>query len=218
MSDTLLKKEFKKSDVERIRNLVKKDFKSKTKVGTGYKRAYVARKEGDVWEEDGRTWTIENGLKQNITKLDAAKQAYKIPLTCPNCGGSMSHWLAKKMYRIHGFCFDPCLVEYEAGLRKVGKYDEYKIAMIKGNMKSFAKDMEQFIIGKLEESQTFVTEQGDVEDWKSNTSDVKEKVLEELAKFNQRIQEAIEKQSIYNYIYKLYNINDTKRTTRSTPL
>lgn len=32
MSDTLLKKEFKKSDVERIRNLVKKGFKAKTKV------------------------------------------------------------------------------------------------------------------------------------------------------------------------------------------
>ena len=40
MNETLLKKEFKESDVQRIRNLVKKDFKAKTKVGTGYKKAY----------------------------------------------------------------------------------------------------------------------------------------------------------------------------------
>ena len=192
MSDTLLKKEFKKSDVERIRNLVKKDFKAKTKVGTGYKKAYIARKEGDVWEEDGRTWTIQNALKQNITRLDSAKEAYKIPLTCPKCKTSMNYHLHKKMYRIHGFCFD-CTIEYEASLRKIGKYKEYEQAMIKGNMRSFAKDLEEYILDKVEENQTFVTEQGDVEDWKGNMSDTKEKVLKELSKFTEHIHNSLEK-------------------------
>ena len=179
MSETLLKKEFKKSDVERIRNLVKKDYTSKTKVGSGYKKTYVARKEGDIWEEDGRTWTIEGGLRQNITKLDAAKDAYKIPLTCPKCKGSMNHWLAKKMFRIHGFCFD-CTVDYEANLTKLGKYEEYEKAMMQGNVKEFAKDLEQYIIDKLEETSDFVTEQGDVEDWKGNTAIQKQKLLKNL--------------------------------------
>lgn len=192
MSDTLLKKEFKKSDVERIRNLVKKDFKAKTKVASGYKKAYVVRKEGDVWEEDGRKWTIKNGLKQNFTRLDAAKEAYKIPLTCPKCKTSMNYHLHKKMYRIHGFCFD-CTVDYEANLKKLGKYEDYEKAMMQGNMKEFAKDLEQFILDKVEENQTFVTEQGDVEDWKGNTSITKEKVLQELDKFTEHIQEALEK-------------------------
>lgn len=192
MNDNLLKKEFKKSDVERIRNLVKKDFKAKTKVGSGYKKAYVARKEGDVWEEDGRKWTIKNGLKQNFTRLDAAKEAYKIPLTCPKCKTSMNYHLHKKMYRIHGFCFN-CTIEYEANLRKLGKYKEYEEAMIKGNMKAFANDLQQFILDKVDESQTFVTEQGDVEDWKGNTSATKDKVLEELTKFTKHIQESLEK-------------------------
>ena len=192
MSDTLLKKEFKKSDVQRIRNLVKKDFKAKTKVGSGYKKAYVARKEGDIWEEDGRKWTIKNGLKQNFTRLDAAKEAYKIPLTCPKCKTSMNYHLHKKMYRIPGFCFD-CTIDYESNLKKLGKYEDYEKAMMQGNMKEFAKDLEQFILDKIDENQTFVTEQGDVEDWKGNTSTTKEKVLEELGKFTEHIQEALEK-------------------------
>ena len=36
--ESLLKKEFKQSDVERARNLVKKDFTSKTKDQIGYQK------------------------------------------------------------------------------------------------------------------------------------------------------------------------------------
>ena len=36
-NESLLKKEFKKSDVQRVRNLVNKDFTSKTKQQAGYK-------------------------------------------------------------------------------------------------------------------------------------------------------------------------------------
>jgi ssDNA-binding Zn-finger/Zn-ribbon topoisomerase 1 len=64
--------------------------------------------------------------KQNITKLDAAKKALQMPLKCPKCGGPMKHHLAQKMYKIHGFCFDPCTVEYEAELRKAGLYESMK--------------------------------------------------------------------------------------------
>ena len=192
MNETILKKEFKKSDVQRIRNIVKKDFTAKTKVISGYSKGTVFRNEGDVWEEDGRTWTLEDGIKRNITKLDSAKEAYKIPLRCPKCKGSMSHWLAKKMFRIHGFCFD-CTVEYEANLRKLGKYDDYEQAMMKGNIKVFAKDFEQYVLEKLDSLDSYVTEQGDVEDWKSDKSKVREQTLKELEQFHKYINEAIEK-------------------------
>ena len=114
--ESLLKKEFKSKDVERVRNLVNKDFSAKTVSGVGYEKTQQFHQEGDIWQENGRTWTIKNGIKQNITKLDAAKKAMQIPLTCPKCGGSMKHHLAQKMYKIHGSCFDPCTVEYEAEL------------------------------------------------------------------------------------------------------
>ena len=123
--ETLLKKEFKQSDVQRVRNIVNKDFTSKTKLQSGYQKQIKRYKEGDIWEESGKTWTIKNGIKQNITKLDNAKKALRIPLRCPKCNGSMEHWLAKKMYKIHGFCFDPCTVEYEDSLKQAGLYKQY---------------------------------------------------------------------------------------------
>ena len=87
MGESLLKKDFKSKDVERVRNLVKKDFSAKTTTGVGYEKQYEIHNEGDVWEESGRTWTIKDGIKQNITKLDAAKKAMQMPLKCPKCGG-----------------------------------------------------------------------------------------------------------------------------------
>jgi hypothetical protein len=122
MNESLLKKEFKEKDVNRARNLVNKDYSAATSIQSGYTKAYVHRQEGDIWEEDGRKWTIKDGIRQNVTKLDTVKDAVRIPLRCPKCNGPMNHWLAKKMYRIHGFCFVPCTVVYEAELRKAGLY------------------------------------------------------------------------------------------------
>lgn len=166
-NESLLKKEFKQADVQRVRNLVNKDFASKTKSQTGYKKSSKRHKEGDIWEENGKQWTIKNGIKQNITKLDSAKKAIRIPLTCPKCGGSMKHWLAKKMYKIHGFCFD-CTVDMEAELRKAGLYDQYEQRMMQGNMKAFAKDVEEWAKELISSNQSFVTEDGDIENWNSN--------------------------------------------------
>ena len=180
--ESLLKKEFKESDLQRARNLVNKDFTSKTKSQTGYQKTYDFHEEGDIWEENGKTWTIKNGLKQNITKLDSAKKAARIPLSCPKCGGPLRHRLAKKMYNIHGFCFDPCTVEYEASLRKAGLYEQYEKRMMQNNMEGFVKDLEQWMLDQVNTIDTFVTEQGEVEDWKNNrqrvNDEIKKKVLE----------------------------------------
>ena len=185
MGESLLKKEFKSKDVNRARNLITKDFSAKTVDGTGYEKAYTAYKEGDIWEESGRTWTIKNGIRQNITKLDAAKKALQIPLTCPKCGGPMKHHLAQKMYKIHGFCFDPCTVEYEAELRKAGLYDSYEKAMIRGSLQAFLQDVEAFILDSINTTDTFVTEQGDIEDWSNNNTAVNTKLTEQLQDFLQ---------------------------------
>lgn len=167
-NESLLKKEFKKSDVERVRNLVNKDFTAGTKQQSGYKKTIKKYAEGDIWEDGGRQWTIKNGIKQNITKLDSAKKALRVPLRCPNCGGPMKHHLAKKMYKVHGFCFDPCTVEMEANLRKAGLYKKYEERMMQGNLKAFANDVEQWALDLVNTQDTFVTEAGDIEDWQSN--------------------------------------------------
>ena len=183
--DSLLKKEFKQSDVQRVRNLVNKDFTSKTKIQTGYSKNNKRYKEGDVWEEGSKVWTIKNGIKQNITKLDEAKKAIRIPLRCPNCGGPMKHNLAKKMYKIHGFCFDPCTVEMEASLRRAGLYEQYEKRMIQGNIQAFMNDVEQWALEVVSEqtSQSFVSEAGDVEDWKGNSKDKNKELLDNVKQY-----------------------------------
>ena len=179
MSDSLLKKEFKQSDVQRVRNLVKKDFTSKTKSQVGYQKQFKRYSEGNVWEENGKQWTIKNGIKQNITKLDKAKKLARIPLACPKCGGPMKHHLAKKMYKIHGFCFD-CTIDYEAQLREAGLYGEYEKNFMQGNIKTFLNNIEAYTLSLLENKSDYVTEQGDVEDWKNDSSIQKEKLLKNL--------------------------------------
>ena len=62
-------------------------------------------KEGDIWESDGRTWTIKEGIKQNITKLDKAKKAHTMPLFCPKCSKLMKR-VDKPYYNIHKSCLD----------------------------------------------------------------------------------------------------------------
>tara|TARA_E500000318_G_scaffold3420_1_gene3857 strand:- start:3077 stop:3652 length:576 start_codon:yes stop_codon:yes gene_type:complete len=179
MNESLLKKEFKESDIQRVRNLVNKDYTSSTKAQSGYQKTHQHHKEGDIWEESGKTWTIKNGVKQNITKLDKAKKAAFIPLTCPKCEGSMKHHLAKKMYRIHGFCFD-CTIEYESDLKKAGLYEQYEKQMLKGNLKEFAKEIENWIKESLEDSISMVTEQGDLENWGDISKKEKNKILKNL--------------------------------------
>lgn len=188
--ESLLKKEFRERDVNRARNLIKKDYSAKTAIGTGYTKKREVHAEGDVWEEDGRTWTIKNGIRQNITKLDKAKKAAQVPLACPKCGGPMNHHLHKKMYKIHGFCFD-CTVDYEAKLRRAGLYESYEKAMIQGSLKAWATDLQGYVNDFLDTSTTYVTEQGDVEDWKNNTAHQKETILKNLEEYLDHVQKAL---------------------------
>ena len=181
--ESLLKKEFKQSDVQRVRNLVNKDFSATTKSQTGYQRSFERHNEGDVWEESGKHWTIKNGLKQNVTRLDDAKKAFRIPLSCPKCGGSMKHHLAQKMYKIHGFCFDPCTVMYEAGLQKAGLYEQYEKRMMSGNIAGFIQDLESWLLESVNESNDYVTEEGVVEDWGKMGLSYKEKITEDLREY-----------------------------------
>ena len=188
--ESLLKKEFKERDIQRVRNIVNKDFTAKTKSQTGYQKTFTKRVEGDIWEESGKTWTIKNGIKQNITKLDNVKKIARVPLTCPNCGGPMKHHLAKKMYKIHGFCFDPCTVKMETDLIKAGLYEQYEKQMIQGNMKEFTKMLEGWVEAEVNAKNTFVTEQGDVEDW-NQSNKVKEKLVINVQHYLNAIKEHI---------------------------
>ncbi len=187
MSESLLKKEFSSSDLQRIRNIVKKDYTAKTVKGVGYGKKTETYKEGDIWVEDGKQWTIKDGLRQSINKLDSLREVAKMPICCPKCGSSMSANIHKKMYKIHKFCFN-CVLEFERELKDKGLYKEYEKAIIEGNIRAFAEDLERVVQDLLSEQDngTFVTEQGDIESWKSSGK-LKNNKLEELNKFLKHI-------------------------------
>lgn len=190
-NESLLKKEFKESDVQRVRNLVNKDFTSSTKQQVGYQRTTKRHKEGEEWEEDGKTWTIKNGVKQNLTKLDSAKKSVRVPLRCPKCGGSMKHHLAKKMYKIHGFCFN-CTIDMEAELKKAGLYETYEKRMMQGNIKGFMKDIEAWVLESINTNESFVTEDGVIEDWGGVGQGFKQQILKDLKGYTDLLRKHVE--------------------------
>ena len=186
-----LKKEFDSKAVNRVRNIVNKDFTKRTTVGTGYDKKKEKHSEGDIWEEDGRTWTIKNGVKQNITRLDSAKKLAQVPLTCPKCSGSMNYHLHHKMYKIHGFCFD-CTVKMETDLRIAGLYDNYEKQMLLGNIGEWAKGVEQWVDEQVNESFGFVTEDGTVEDWNHDAAKQKAKIMKNVQEYLDHLKKHLE--------------------------
>ena len=98
--ENVLKKEFQKRDVERLRNLMTGKYGDKTRSSVGFSKKQEFYKEGDIWEADGRTWTIKDGIRQNITKLDKAKKAHVMPLLCPKCKKVMKNRNDKTFYNI----------------------------------------------------------------------------------------------------------------------
>jgi hypothetical protein len=178
MNDNVLKKEFTKKDVQRARNLITGDAGARTTEGVGYKKKYEHRVEGDVWEENGRKWTIKNGLKQNITKMDKFKKMGKMPLFCPECNTLMNDGLDKKVYPAYQKCLN-CVVDYEAELKKQGKDKEYFEGLHNSHISNIQKEYTNFINDKLTESSDgYITEKGDKENWRGGIA--KEQLEKEL--------------------------------------
>lgn len=166
--DSLLKKEFKVSDVERIRNIVNGAYTKGTKTMIGYdgnSTGYGEHGEGEVWEEGGKQWTVEDGLKVPVLKFGKAREACRIPISCPKCGKRMDTRLDKKIFPIHGMCFD-CLVKFEDDLKRAGLYEQYERDILSGNIQSFVSSLRDRVQALERSSKVQITtDEGTVEDW-----------------------------------------------------
>jgi ribosomal protein L44E len=192
MSDNVLKREFKERDVQRMRNIITKDYTAKTVTQVGYSKAQIERKEGDVWEESGKKWTIKNGIKQTVTRFDKLKESINLPLTCPKCGKAMkNHNLNKKMWPLHKMCFD-CVVVMETELKRTGQYEEYVRNLTTRGVKTYITELESALLElALDDSnEEFVTEQGDIEKWAGKGID-KQKLAEEIQEYIQKLKDHI---------------------------
>jgi hypothetical protein len=191
MSDNVLKREFSRKDVNRMRNIITGKTGDKTQTMAGWEKKVEDHQEGDIWEEGGRTWTIKGGIKQTVTKLDPIKKMAIMPLCCPKCKNPMKlDNLNKKMYSIHGNCFD-CTIEMEQELRRQGKFQEYERLQQTANKDSLLSDIETVIDSWYAEKDSYVTEAGDVESWEGgDKKEIYNKIKEGLAKAKE--------QDIYN--------------------
>ena len=173
-----MRKSISDAQVQRMRNLVTKKYNAKTAIQTGYTKSNVERVEGDVWEERGKTGTIKNGIKRNVTKLSTARKKFNKPICCPKCGGSMTHRLNDVMWPIHGMCFK-CVSEFETDLKIQGRYSDYERSIMTGNYEAWLDTMHAEYTEwlKTPEGHKLISEAGHLEDWSINTKDATSKKI-----------------------------------------
>jgi transcription elongation factor Elf1 len=179
--ETMLQKEFKSRDVERMRNLVNKKYDDTTGLQIGYNKEHIGYNEGDTWEEDGKTWTIQNGIRMTVSRLDKLKSILQTPLSCPHCGKAMiKKDLDKKMYMIYKKCFD-CVIEHEAELKLQGEYEQHEKQFMGANIDGYINEMEGIFedLINTDINESIVTEEGDVERWLGGDID-KNKITKEF--------------------------------------
>lgn len=192
MKESKLIKDWKQSDVQRMRNIITKNNNASTRIQIGYKKENKDHVEGNTWEENGKTWTIKNGIKMTITKLDLVKNTLQMPLTCPECKCSMNKgYLDKHMYSVHKKCSD-CVIKYETELKRLGKFEEYQKNILSRGVEIHIKEMEDIL---LELSlginhDIFVTENGDIEEWKGKGINEQE-IINDIQEYIQKLKNSI---------------------------
>ena len=189
MSESKLIQEFRSKDVKRLRNLYNRKGGDATMDQVGYTVKEVERKEGDVWMEGDKEWTIKNGVKQTNTKLDSIKKLFNTPMLCPECNCRMRDKLDKKMYHLQGKCFS-CVQSYETKLKLEGKYTEYANNIMINNAKTFIEEAKEYVREIETQTTSYFTEAGVKEDWSG--PQVNALVIEHLNKEIEDLEQAVQ--------------------------
>jgi hypothetical protein len=189
MKDNVLKKEFKEKDVQRLRNIVSKKYGEKTSTSVGFtNNTNEVYGEGDTWEEDGKTWTIKDGIKQNVTRLDKARETINFPIFCPSCKKPMKPHIDKKWFQLYQHCFN-CQIDFETALRTSGQWETYQKQINNQGLEGVIKEFETWINEEIQngDTQSYITEAGDVEKWVGSNKNLLLKQKEDTIKFLQSL-------------------------------
>jgi len=176
-----MKKYIPEHKVQRMRNLVTKQFGSKTKIQVGYGKSLGDHVEGEVWEEKGKKWTIKNGITQTLTKLDKARNSAIMPLFCPKCKKKhMRGQMDKLFWKLYGECSN-CRISYETKLKIGGNYIEYANKIRSENAKDWMEDLTKVAQDFISETNRkgYITETGKIEDWSSHNKDEIKTIVDE---------------------------------------
>jgi len=155
----------------------------------GYEKSNISHKEGDVWEEDKKTWTIKNGIKQTISKLDDFNSKIFVPILCPICNNTMKKRLDPKFYNLFNMCMD-CKIKEDTNLQISGNFTKYETEMVNKNKIGWVTDLEHQLNDMIDkhDSEYIFNEFGDTERLDKNMT---KEELKEL--FNKQLTEIREK-------------------------
>ena len=162
-----MKKNIKESNVQRMRNIVMGNHNDKTRIQSGWKKyKSQERVEGDVWEERGKTWTIKNGITQNITKMDKIRKLSMTPIFCPVSGKPLKTVHDKFCYRKYKMGWD-AWIEQETKKKIAGTWEQdVKKRNLKSNsawLEDIKQEFEEWLVE--DPSRKYITENGQIEDW-----------------------------------------------------
>ena len=164
MSDSVLKKQFAERDIQRIRNLVKGKSGDRVTHGVGYTKSASDYVEGDVWEENGKKWTIVDGVRENITKLDKFKKV-AVPIFCTSCKQIMDKQLDPYYFKSFGHCLD-CQTTFETQHKLAGTWESYINEVHNKEIDIQIEEYKRYMQDALAESNnSFITEAGDIQKW-----------------------------------------------------
>jgi hypothetical protein len=164
--ESLLNREFTEREVQRMRNIVQKKTGDRTVIQAGYENN-IKREEGDIWEENGKTWTIKNGIKRSVSKMSKFKSESIMPLCCPQCNEPLARQsdYVKHIYKLMHKC-PKCVTKEETDLKLSGKFDEYAKKMYAQNhldiLEQTEREFDDFINHGFEK---FMSETGELETW-----------------------------------------------------
>lgn len=125
--------------------------------------------EGDVWTEQNKLWTIKNGIKRTVNKMDQSRKDHITPMICPTCNRAIKmHYIEDKMWAIHKKCYS-CVIDAEHEIQKKGNWKAYEKKKISANADSFLKDLEMYLEDEvnIDTTKNQVTEDGAIEQWKN---------------------------------------------------
>jgi hypothetical protein len=156
--------------------VIKVGWTSKMENGEEYK---PIRKIGDRWtDENGKEWEQREGYVVSINNL---RDLIKDEIKCPRCNKYLDTKLDKKFIITRKTCYE-CVLDFETFLKTRGQWDDYQRLKMRTNALSFLQDSKDEITDYLNniDAQHHVTEDGKIEKWTGDTSDVKKFFNQEL--------------------------------------
>ena len=169
-------------NIKAIKEMLSGTHKTQTKIQMGYTGERVNREEGDIWEENGKKWTIKNGIKKSVNKLGNYMDQFDFS-NCYQDSCNITQYnmtdLDKKMSSFHGMCFN-CATKMKTKMMLDGTWEAYEQERVKKNAIAWLNDAENDVleIKKAMTKTEFVNSNGSVEKWSLDKKE--EKIIDEI--------------------------------------